>query len=516
MSTHKHPDEKQKDSWIKRLAEKVKNQRCRWMDKMKAISISKEAAFHKNSNITDNDLEDNRNRRKMKRIWRKRRKQMLAGVAGITLIAVAVSFASAYQRSYEESLLAYEVVLDGQHLGIVREAEAFNEAVEILQQEMKRLYSMEAYIPDTQEMLEIKATDEELNTSAEIVAALKAQMGIKVRATALMVEGESLVILPSRRKGEEVLDIITDPHLDPLVTYLETGFAEDVELVEVAADLTEIWDMEEALQFLKTGTNEVKIHEVQPGESTWIIAERNGMTVEEIEAANPGLNSSRLSIGQELNLIVPKPYLTVRTKEYAELAEPIPFETEEVPTDNLYKGDRRITTQGEDGFHEVKAYIVRDNGKESNREILHENRIDEPVTRVVAVGTKTRPATMATGIFIMPTRGRLTSPFGWRNGARHTGIDLAASTGTVVRASDAGRVSFAGTRGAYGRLVIIDHENGKQTYYAHLNTISVKAGTRVHQDQQVGTVGSTGRSTGPHLHFEVRVNGTPVNPYNYL
>jgi murein DD-endopeptidase MepM/ murein hydrolase activator NlpD len=64
--------------------------------------------------------------------------------------------------------------------------------------------------------------------------------------------------------------------------------------------------------------------------------------------------------------------------------------------------------------------------------------------------------------------------------------------------------------------VIIDHENGKQTYYAHLNTISVKAGTRVHQDQQVGTVGSTGRSTGPHLHFEVRVNGTPVNPYNYL
>ncbi|SMP58661.1 LysM peptidoglycan-binding domain-containing M23 family metallopeptidase [Anoxynatronum buryatiense] len=446
-----------------------------------------------------------------------RKKQVKLAVAGIAVAAIAFVAGNSYYNSYQESLVAYELTLDGKSLGIVREAdEAFDEAVKTLQREMRQLYGMEAYIPDTREWLEVKATDEELTSQTALITALKNQLGIKVKATALTVDGEPLVILPSRQLAENLLGQVMEPYLDPEVEYLETGFSENIELTELAADLSDIWDMEEALQYLQTGTNEIKVHEVQPGESTWLIANRNEMTVEEIEAANPGLVSERLSIGQELNLIVPTPYLTVRTREYAELAEAIPFETEEVESDSLYQGDRRITTQGEEGFHEIKAYLVRENGREAEREILEENRISEPTTRVVAVGTLPRPATMATGTFMNPTRGRLTSPFGMRGGSRHTGIDIANSRGTAVKAADAGKVSFAGTRGAYGQLVIIDHENGYQTYYAHLNTMSVSAGTRVHKDQLIGTIGTTGRSTGPHLHFEVRKNGTPVNPLGFV
>ena len=438
-------------------------------------------------------------------------------VAGIALAAIAAYAGSNTYNNYQESLTAYELTLDGQILGIVRDAdEAFNQAVNTLQREMRQLYGMEAYIPDTREWLEVKATDEELTTQAALITALKNQLGIKVKATALAIDGEPLVILPSLQMAENLLEQIMEPYLDPEVEYLETGFSENYQLMEVVADLSDIWDMEEALQYLQTGTDEIKIHVVQPGESTWLIARQNDMTVEEIEAANPGLVSERLSIGQELNLIVPTPYLTVRTLEYAELAEPIPFETEEVESESLYQGDRRITTQGEEGFRELKAYIVRENGREADRDILEENRLSDPTTRVVAVGTKPRPATMATGTFMNPTRGRLTSPFGMRGGSRHTGIDIANSRGTEVKAADAGKVSFAGTRGAYGQLIIIDHENGYQTYYAHLNSMSVSAGTRVHKDQLIGTIGTTGRTTGPHLHFEVRKNGTPVNPLGFV
>ncbi|MBN4069545.1 M23 family metallopeptidase, partial [bacterium AH-315-G05] len=105
---------------------------------------------------------------------------------------------------------------------------------------------------------------------------------------------------------------------------------------------------------------------------------------------------------------------------------------------------------------------------------------------------------------------------GMRWGRRHEGIDIAAPIGTPIIAADGGVVTFAGRRGAYGKLVIINHENGFQTYYAHCNGFNVKVGERVHKGQKIATVGNTGRSTGPHVHFEVRKNGVPVNPLSFV
>jgi murein DD-endopeptidase MepM/ murein hydrolase activator NlpD len=85
-----------------------------------------------------------------------------------------------------------------------------------------------------------------------------------------------------------------------------------------------------------------------------------------------------------------------------------------------------------------------------------------------------------------------------------------------VRAANSGVVTFTGSRGGYGKLVIIDHGGGFETYYAHLNSIDVSTGDKVEKGQNIGTVGTTGRTTGPHVHFEVRLNGVPQNPINYL
>jgi murein DD-endopeptidase MepM/ murein hydrolase activator NlpD len=125
-------------------------------------------------------------------------------------------------------------------------------------------------------------------------------------------------------------------------------------------------------------------------------------------------------------------------------------------------------------------------------------------------------------LFIYPIRGRLTSPYGWRNdpisGVRrfHAALDLAAGMGTPVKAAMDGQVSAAGVNATYGNFIIISHGSGYQTMYAHLNAFSVKRGDRVSQGTQIGEVGNTGYSTGPHLHFALYKNGRAVNPLDFL
>ena len=118
-----------------------------------------------------------------------------------------------------------------------------------------------------------------------------------------------------------------------------------------------------------------------------------------------------------------------------------------------------------------------------------------------------------------PVSGIISSRFGARSSIRssaHTGLDIAASTGTPIFAAASGTVTFSGRKGSYGNLLVITHSNGVQTYYGHCSKLYVPAGTTVSQGQKIAAVGNTGNSTGPHLHFEIRVNGVAYNPQNYL
>lgn len=118
--------------------------------------------------------------------------------------------------------------------------------------------------------------------------------------------------------------------------------------------------------------------------------------------------------------------------------------------------------------------------------------------------------------FLWPARGQLTSRFGWRRWRHHDGIDIAAPYGSPVYAARPGRVIFAGWYYAYGRAVIVDHGGGVQTLYGHASKLLVQTGQTVGQGQLIARVGASGRATGPHVHFEVRVNGKAVNPMRYI
>lgn len=135
--------------------------------------------------------------------------------------------------------------------------------------------------------------------------------------------------------------------------------------------------------------------------------------------------------------------------------------------------------------------------------------------------TSTSSAKVSLGsvTLIKPVSGTITSKYGAKSSIRsgaHTGLDIAAPKGTPIKASAEGTVTFAGTKGSYGKMVIISHADGVETYYAHCSTLKVSTGAKVSQGQVIAEVGSTGNSTGNHLHLEIRKNGTILNPQHYL
>jgi murein DD-endopeptidase MepM/ murein hydrolase activator NlpD len=136
--------------------------------------------------------------------------------------------------------------------------------------------------------------------------------------------------------------------------------------------------------------------------------------------------------------------------------------------------------------------------------------------RLAGGGGSTGPVRQGSGRFIWPVNGTFTSPFGMRWGRLHAGIDIAVPVGAGLRAADSGTVAIAGWTGGYGNYTCINHGGGISTCYGHQSSIAVSVGSNVSQGQVIGYSGNTGNSTGPHLHFEVRINGQPVDPMGYL
>jgi murein DD-endopeptidase MepM/ murein hydrolase activator NlpD len=296
----------------------------------------------------------------------------------------------------------------------------------------------------------------------------------------------------------------------------EVGFAENVEIKKVETKLGSIKKKDQALEYIMSGSIEKKIHTVQSGETLSEISKIYGIQLSELQRANPEVIPEKIQIGQEICLNQIVPLVTVETVEVAKYKETIPYEIAYENTSSLYKNEQTVKSLGINGEKDVVAEIIRHNGIEVSRKEIKSTIITEPVPQVVLVGTKEPPPLIGTGKLIYPIRGKLTSRYGTRWGRLHKGIDLAAPTGTKIKAADGGKVIFSGYNGALGYTVKIDHGGGRVTVYGHCSKLHVKAGERVYQGQHIANVGNTGRSTGPHVHFEVHVNGKAKNPLNYL
>lgn len=259
-----------------------------------------------------------------------------------------------------------------------------------------------------------------------------------------------------------------------------------------------------------------KTYEVQAGDTLTSIARSNGLSLDTLSALNPDVKASTLKAGTALRVARAIPLLSVKQTRQLIYTEEIPFVTVSKNNDTIYKGKSTVSVAGVNGTKQITAKVTYVNDEEVEREIVGTQVIREPVTKVIQAGTKTPPPKSPTGTYIRPYWGIVTSNYGYRGREFHTGVDFAGPTGSSIAAADGGTVTFAGWNGNYGRCVIISHGNGIETLYAHCSSLLVKSGQKVAKGETIARLGSTGRSTGPHVHFEVRKNGKHVNPWNYI
>lgn len=193
----------------------------------------------------------------------------------------------------------------------------------------------------------------------------------------------------------------------------------------------------------------------------------------------------------------------------------LPFETATENDSSLYIGETVTVSQGKNGNAEICEQSVYENGILKSSNITEEKITIQPVKEVIKVGTKEKKV-LESGL-TYPLKGTLSSPFGARWGRMHEGIDIAVAEGTPVKAAECGTVSYVSENaGGYGKFIQIDHGYGIVTAYAHLSSINVTKGQKVPCGFTIGLSGNTGRSTGPHLHFEITENDTPLDPLKYL
>ncbi len=378
----------------------------------------------------------------------------------------------------------------------------------------------EVDVVSSTEEVSINSVGEVADQSVEIPA-FKVLSFASVKAYQVLVDGKVIANFQSENEANRLLD-----ELKAIYTQVEgseiksVSFSEEVkvELGQVdIMDFTAYDTVEATLDFIVKGTKEEKKHVVQKGENYWVIAQYYGISPYDLETANPDIKPESIQIGQEISLVVPTPIINVLTVEEASYTDQIAFEVLYEESSSLYKGESKTKTNGVYGQRAVVAEIIKENGREVGRKILDENITAQPQTKVVYKGTKDPPPKMGTGNLVHPTsRGVVTSEFGWRWGRRHTGIDIGLNVGSSVKAADGGVVTFAGYSSSYGRYIIIDHGGNVTTLYAHNSSLLVSKGDKVYQGQLIAYSGNTGYSTGPHLHFEVRLNGVPQNPRHYV
>lgn len=293
---------------------------------------------------------------------------------------------------------------------------------------------------------------------------------------------------------------------------VDVTFEEDIVVEPVYVKQEQRVTVEEAVQDITKEKEQEKTYTVEPGDTISEIANGNGMTVKEFLELNTQIkNQDSIMPGDEVTISVPEPELSVLVQKEETKNETYKAKTVYVDDDSMYEDETKVVNQGKAGVKEVVSLVTYKNGQAYTSEVLKTTVVKKAVAKTIARGTKVRPT------FIKPiSGGTLTSTFGQRWGRSHEGVDWACSVGTTIGASSAGTVTQAGWMNGYGYCVTISHANGMSTRYGHMSKISVSVGQSVSQGQTIGYSGNTGRSTGPHLHFEIRVNGTAVNPLNYL
>ena len=398
-------------------------------------------------------------------------------VSAAAMILIVISSVSAYDYSYY-----------GKKLGTAKSKQEVYRTIEVLGDKLSEVTGANINLDVKRdiEFTRVFGFGLEVDSSDQILNTLTYMKDLQATGYAIKVDGRTAVIMESEDVAKNLISAFRDDYAGERsgVVYNSINFLETVTIDEVQVLLGDIWNAGDALRYLETGS-------AQP-----------------------------LEEGQEAKALI-----HIHSVETATYEEDVPFENEYIENSSMYTDETSLVSAGVPGKELVVAEITRENGSELERTIVSSTRISNPINAVYYEGTKPIPQSYGTGYFIFPldstTSYFKSAYFGEYYGVagvseRHGGNDYACDIGSHVYASDGGMVTFAGYSSGYGFMVQIDHGGLFETIYAHLDETFVHAGDAVYQGQHIGNSGNTGISTGPHLHFEVRYKGTPIDPDSVL
>lgn len=413
---------------------------------------------------------------------------------------------------------ALKVVYDGKEVGYIADESVFNKA----KQQMEGRIIYEEYIePEdlTPEFTICVVTDKKLMNSNLLTNELIRASGNELtEAFGLYVDDTFMGAVKDGEQIIQILDQVKAPYRtgDPTETI---EFTKKVEVRDGLYPVTSVTGIAKIKESITTEEVAERIYTTQAGDAPLSIASKNNIPYKQLVSLNPEIEK-KLLIGQEILVTKSVPFLGVKVVREIEYTEETKFKIQQVQDKNQAQGYVKVTQKGQNGENLITAKVIYLDGVETEREIISKEAVKEPIDEVVVVGGKTPLATVSSGQassgFRWPVDGgRLSAGINAYKG--HTGMDIAANTGTAIRAAASGTVTMVkyNTTG-YGYHLMISHGGGVETLYAHTSKIYVKQGQWVNQGDLIAAVGNTGRSTGPHCHFEIRINGRYMDPAKYI
>ncbi|SCW28374.1 Murein DD-endopeptidase MepM and murein hydrolase activator NlpD, contain LysM domain [Paenibacillus tianmuensis] len=453
------------------------------------------------------------------------------GTAFAVIVAVLISC-----RWFAKSQPVYwfDVFLDDQHVGTVSDPEIVKQWKAARYEEVGQQYDHARVTSNLEQLRFVRFDGNKTFQGAydndAVIAALNDKLVFAFFATEIRIDGTPVGIVKDVFTAAALLDQVKAPFLNvskEVAILSEAGagnrpkvkmtaeFTQEVQLLEAAVAPGKVEPAEAVLNRILSGAAQPLTYTVQKGDCISLIAQRFQVAADVIRANNPEIKKDLIRVGQTLKLSVNQPLLSVKTiethTEEIRIASGIVYEKDS----ELQAGVIQIVANGKPGWKQVTYESVRVNGEPASQSVVDETILELPVRTVVRQGTKVIPG-VGTGKFALPVlQPKVTSEFGLRWGKNHNGTDF-VSEQKAIMAADHGKVTFAGWKSGYGNCIVIDHQNGYETLYGHLSKVVAREGDGVKKGDKIGVMGSTGNSTGVHLHFEIIKNGQQQNPLQYL
>lgn len=440
-----------------------------------------------------------------------------APLAGAALMAVVVSYVLTMN-------IALELNINGKTVGYVENEGEYNDAKRLLQSRMISVQDSR-WVDSTTYTLAV-VPDSEMTESNTIVDNILTASGENiVSGTGVFVGG---VFLGCTTETESITNKINST-IDKYQYFVAerdnavVKFKHNVQLVNGVFPTSTLHDYSYFEKMIDGGETRDLVYTFAAGDNISDIALANGMTVEKLKQLNPNLDFNNITSGTELTVAKNENIFLVRTLVVETVIESVPYESVIIPDPRYSVGYWQVVTRGVVGKNQITQEIEYQNGVEISRLTVSSQTLNEKVNEQMIIGTKppdgTNSGSVGTGYLGMPCSDYYYIIRGWIPG-EHRGVDFTGAKYTPIYASDNGIVTFAGWHGAgntgFGNYVAIDHNNSLVTHYAHLESYVVSAGDVVTKGQLIGFMGSTGNSTGYHLHFALTINDIWQNPEPYL